>query len=79
MADDDEVFTVKEAAAYLKLHPKTVYRLLKQGNIPAQRVGGTWRLYRGRLRRWLAAPRQPQQLDSADQETITSGEGKGRE
>lgn len=50
MTDDDEVLTVKEAAVYLKLHPKTVYRLLKAGKIPAQRVGGAWRLYRERLR-----------------------------
>ena len=65
---DDEVLTGKEAAAYWKLHPKTVYRLPNQGKIPAQRVGGTWRLYRERLRYGL---------QTAGQTAGTSSESRG--
>ena len=31
--------TVKEAASYLSLYPKSIYRLIDRGLIPASRVG----------------------------------------
>jgi excisionase family DNA binding protein len=37
------VFTVQDLAPYLKVHPSTVYRLLKAGKLPAFRVGSAWR------------------------------------
>lgn len=38
------VFTPEEAAAFLKVHPNTVYKLLQSGQIPAARVGRGWRI-----------------------------------
>jgi excisionase family DNA binding protein len=35
--------TVPEVSAYLKIHPSTVYRLLRRHQIPAFRIGGDWR------------------------------------
>jgi excisionase family DNA binding protein len=35
--------TVEEVSQYLHIHPSTVYRLLKRGEIPAFRIGGDWR------------------------------------
>ena len=78
MARDDEILTVNEAAAYLKLHPKTVYRLVKKGEIPAQRVGGAWRLYRARLRRWMEGRDQPQTATAADADVTISGSSESR-
>ena len=37
------VMTVNDLARYLKVHTRTVYRLLKMGQLPAFRVGGDWR------------------------------------
>jgi excisionase family DNA binding protein len=37
------VMTVHEVSAYLKLHPSTVYRLLKHRQIPAFHIGSDWR------------------------------------
>jgi len=31
--------TVKEVAAYLRVHPTTVYKLLRKGEVPAFRIG----------------------------------------
>jgi excisionase family DNA binding protein len=38
----DDAWTVKQVAAYLKLHPTTIYRLLKTRQLPAFRVGSDW-------------------------------------
>lgn len=47
------VFTVKEIADYLRIHPTTVYRLLKARKIPAFRVGSDWRFNLESINRWV--------------------------
>ncbi|HBX8428220.1 TPA: helix-turn-helix domain-containing protein, partial [Klebsiella pneumoniae] len=37
------IFTLDELAAYLKVGKRTLYRLAAHGEIPAFKVGGTWR------------------------------------
>jgi excisionase family DNA binding protein len=37
------VMTLDEVAQFLKIHPSTVYRLLKQHSIPAFKLGSDWR------------------------------------
>ena len=39
----DTILTVKEVAAYLKIHPSTLYRLLKRQGLPAFKMGSDWR------------------------------------
>jgi excisionase family DNA binding protein len=46
MADSEmkkEIVTIRELASYLHCHPSTIYRLAKNGQIPAFRLGGSWR------------------------------------
>lgn len=43
---DDDILTIKEVAAYLKLTEKTAYRLAANGEIPGFKVGGSWRFSR---------------------------------
>jgi excisionase family DNA binding protein len=38
-----KVMTVEEVSRYLRIHPSTVYRLLKRRQIPAFRIGSDWR------------------------------------
>jgi excisionase family DNA binding protein len=40
------MMTVKELADYWRVHPTTIYRLLREGKIPAFRVGMDWRFNR---------------------------------
>ena len=42
----NEVLTVREVAAYLRVNRVTVWRWCQQGVIPATRVGRTWRIHR---------------------------------
>ncbi|MDR2111787.1 MAG: helix-turn-helix domain-containing protein [Candidatus Accumulibacter sp.] len=50
----DEILTIEEVAAYLKAGRRTVYRLATNGQIPAFKLGGTWRFRRTELNRWIA-------------------------
>jgi excisionase family DNA binding protein len=38
-----KVMTVRDVSAYLRVHPSTIYRLLKHDQIPAFHVGSDWR------------------------------------
>jgi excisionase family DNA binding protein len=40
---DEEILTIREVADLLKLHPKTVNKLVISGKLPAHRIGRQWR------------------------------------
>lgn len=44
-----DLLTVAETAAYLRLHERTVLRLLHKGELPGRRVGRGWRVRRADL------------------------------
>jgi excisionase family DNA binding protein len=46
------VMTVREVAAYLRVHPGTIYKLLKRHQIPAFRIGSDWRFRIEAIDRW---------------------------
>jgi len=50
---DDEIFTIKEVAVYLKLAEKTAYRLASEGKLPGFKVGGSWRFRKSEIDRWI--------------------------
>lgn len=49
-----EILTPKEAAQYLSVHVRTIYRLVKRGEIPGRKVGGSWRFKKDALDDWLS-------------------------
>lgn len=49
----DEILTLKEIAAYLKLAEKTAYRLAAEGKLPGFKVGGSWRFKREDIEDWI--------------------------
>ena len=51
----DEILTIDEVSAYLKAGKRTVYRLAASGQLPAFKLGGTWRFRRGELDQWIAS------------------------
>lgn len=51
--DDDEVLDVDGIAERLQLAPKTVYQLLRSGELPARKVGRQWRITVRALSNWL--------------------------
>ena len=47
-----KAFTSEEMAEYLRLHPYTIRRLARDGQIPAFRVGGQWRFRKDEIDSW---------------------------
>jgi excisionase family DNA binding protein len=52
MASQEQVFTIKELSEHLRVHPTTIYRLLRQGRLPGFRVGSNWRFNRAAIEQW---------------------------
>jgi len=52
---DDELLTVDEVAAKLKLLSSTIRRQIHDDGLPAVKVGGQWRIYASELNRWIKA------------------------
>jgi excisionase family DNA binding protein len=49
----EDVLTLLEAAAYLRVPEEEVLRLAEQREIPAQQIGGEWRFLKRALGYWL--------------------------
>ena len=49
----DEVLTLEELAAYLKVSETTAYTLVRSGEIPGRKVGREWRFLKARVTHWL--------------------------
>ena len=50
-----DMMSSREVAAYLGIHEKQVYRLLRQGRLPGTRVTGRWVFSRRLIREWIEA------------------------
>ncbi|MFC1624219.1 helix-turn-helix domain-containing protein, partial [Candidatus Omnitrophota bacterium] len=48
-----QIMTLQELAKYLGVHPITIYRLIKETDIPAFKLGGQWRFKKDVLDLWL--------------------------
>jgi excisionase family DNA binding protein len=55
VANPSDVLTADEAARYLRVSRKTLYRLVSAGQIPGQKVGRSWRFRRADLVAFLGA------------------------
>jgi excisionase family DNA binding protein len=49
------ILTVQEVSSYLRVHPSTIYRMLKKNQLPAFRVGSDWRFSVEAIDKWRAA------------------------
>ncbi|MBM0106505.1 helix-turn-helix domain-containing protein [Steroidobacter sp. S1-65] len=54
----EEILTIREVAAVLKLAEKTVYAMAQAGELPAFKVRGQWRIRQVDFDQWLAAQAQ---------------------
>ena len=50
----NRVLTVQEVSSYLRVHPSTIYRMLKKNQLPAFRVGSDWRFTVEAIDKWRA-------------------------
>jgi len=50
---DNAIMTIGEVADYLKVTERTIYRLAGAKQIPAFKVGGSWRFSRSDIDGWI--------------------------
>lgn len=48
-----DVMTLNEVAEYLRIPRSTVYKLVREGRIPGQKIGRQWRFRRKVVENWL--------------------------
>ncbi len=53
----NDIFNINDLAGYLKIPKSTLYKLVQEGRIPAQKVGRHWRFRRQAIDRWLEETR----------------------
>ena len=73
MASDEEILTISELSEHLRVHPTTIYRLLREGTIPGFRVGSAWRFSRAAIEKWERG-----QLGLGDGAPVRARRPKGR-
>jgi excisionase family DNA binding protein len=52
--NEDLVLTIKDVAVILKLADKTVYSMAQDGELPAFKIRGQWRIRRVDFEKWVA-------------------------
>ena len=50
---DDEILTIREVAALLKVGEKTAYTMAQSGKLPGFKVRGQWRFRRADIDEWI--------------------------
>jgi excisionase family DNA binding protein len=65
----EEILTASQVADLLQVHPRTVYKLVKQGSIPGRKFGGGWRFSKSDIILMISsqAPNRSTQPRSADE------------
>ncbi len=62
------ILTIKEVADYLKVTERTIYRLAAAKQIPAFKVGGSWRFSRADIDSWIKQQSMPKLHDEREAE-----------
>lgn len=60
--NNNDILTVKELAAYLKIAEKTAYRFVAEGKIMGFKVGGSWRFRKSKIDRWISEQEQKERV-----------------
>lgn len=71
---DEEILTLQELSAYLKIAEKTLYGYAQKGKIPGIKVGSAWRFRKTDIDAWLEEQRQ---LTDSSRKGRDGGEGDG--
>ena len=69
----DEILTLKEVAAFLKVAEKTVYTLAQRGDLPGFKVGDQWRFRKLDLYAWIDAHYHPRSITPESEQSRSTG------
>jgi excisionase family DNA binding protein len=55
---DEDILTLQELSAYLKIAEKTLYGYAQKGTIPGIKIGSAWRFRKADIDAWLEERRR---------------------
>ena len=50
---EKEILTIEEAAKFLQIGKRSLYRLVKEGKVPGKKVLNKWRFEKESLKAWI--------------------------
>lgn len=53
-SEQDGILTLQELAVYLKIPESSLYKIVREGKVPAQKVGKHWRFSRAAIDAWIS-------------------------
>jgi len=59
----DNVLTIEELSVYLKIPKSTLYKLVREGKVPSQKVGRHLRFHRESIDEWLKRQNEQERQD----------------
>lgn len=71
---ENDIMTLEEVAAYLRLKPQTIYTWAQEKKIPAAKLGKEWRFRKSLIDEWFI-----QHIDERFDEVVRSWREKHRE
>lgn len=48
------IMTLEEVARFLRLNKSTIYRMAREGTLPAWKLGNVWRFKKDAIEDWIA-------------------------
>ena len=73
---DESPIDSETAAAYLKIHPKTLERMARMGEVPATKYGRSWQFSKPLLKEWLKDRMNSNLKNSLSQKQIEKKKGR---
>ncbi len=52
-----DILTIDELSVYLKIPKSTLYKLVREGKVPCQKIGRHWRFRKEAINSWLGTSR----------------------
>jgi len=50
---EKEILTIEEAASFLQMGKRSIYKLAKEGKIPGKKILNKWRFEKESLKNWV--------------------------
>ncbi|WP_022669918.1 helix-turn-helix domain-containing protein [Hippea alviniae] len=61
-----EIMTLEETAKYLKIGKSTLYKMAREGKIPAVKIANQWRFRKEEIDKWLQEIRNKEILSNEE-------------
>ena len=52
---EKEILTIEQAAEYLQIGKRSLYKLAKEGSVPGKKVLNKWRFEKESLKEWVGS------------------------